>query len=206
MDNINEIIKNIKRRKNNDVSVESNNKTHKKLVLLLSKIMILSILFLVALIYSKSSESNKLYLYEKVFADNISFASINNFYNKYLGDILPFGDIFKSNKPVFNETLSYSDSSIYKDGVMLTVNNDYLVPVIEGGIVVFVGDKDGYGKTVVIQQPNGVNLWYGNILNLNVKIYDYVEKGSLLGEVKDNKLYLVYEKEGKFLDYKEYLK
>lgn len=40
----------------------------------------------------------------------------------------------------------------------------------------------------------------------SIKLYDYVEKSTYLGTTKDNTLYLVYQKDGKFLDYKEYLK
>ena len=36
-------------------------------------------------------------------------------------------------------------------------------------------------------------------------MYDYVNKGDFLGEVKDNILYLVFEKDGVFLNYKEYI-
>lgn len=181
-------------------------KSHRRLYFFLSKILVLVIMFLGVLIYTRSSESNKTSLYEKIFNQNLSFTSFNNFYNKYLGGILPFKNLFQDNKPVFNEKLSYKGASIYKDGVGLTVEKNYLVPIQDNGIVVFVGDKTDYGKTVIIQQVNGINLWYGNVNNLNVKIYDYVEKGDLLGETIGDKLYLVYEKEGKYLDYKSYLK
>ena len=40
----------------------------------------------------------------------------------------------------------------------------------------------------------------------SIKLYDYVESGTYLGTTKDNILYLVYSKDGNFLDYKEYLK
>ena len=36
-------------------------------------------------------------------------------------------------------------------------------------------------------------------------MYDYIEKGKLLGEVKGKELYMVFQKEGKYLNYKEYL-
>ena len=39
-----------------------------------------------------------------------------------------------------------------------------------------------------------------------VKLYDYVEKNTYLGQTKDNYLYLVYSQDGQFIDYKEYLK
>lgn len=52
---------------------------------------------------------------------------------------------------------------------------------------------------------NGVDVWYGNIKQANVKLYDYVEKGALIGQVSDKTLYLVFQKEGKFIDYQSYL-
>ena len=70
---------------------------------------------------------------------------------------------------------------------------------------VFYEQKEGYGKTVIIQQMNGVDLWYGGLKEINVKLYDYVEEGSLLGETENQNLFLVFKKEGTTLDYKEYL-
>ena len=106
---------------------------------------------------------------------------------------------------MFNEKLDYEKANIYKDGVELTVSNNYLVPNLESGIVVFVGDKEGYGRTVIIEQINGVDVWYSNIKEKDIKLYDYVEKGKLIGEVANNKLYMVFQKEGKYLNYKEYI-
>ena len=79
------------------------------------------------------------------------------------------------------------------------------ITYLESGIVVFIGKKDEYGDTIIIQQIDGIDVWYGNVTNSNIKIYDYVEKGQLLGEVVDNKLYLVFQKKGEYLNYKEYL-
>lgn len=39
----------------------------------------------------------------------------------------------------------------------------------------------------------------------NIKMYDYVKKGDLIGEAKDKKIYLLFEEKGKFLDYKKYI-
>ena len=46
---------------------------------------------------------------------------------------------------------------------------------------------------------------YSNIDTSNIKVYDHVEKGKYLGETLNNKLYLVFKKEGNFVDYKEYI-
>ena len=187
--------------KNNNKEVKSKN-TFRNLI---NKILILIILFLINLIAMKSSSEYKNLIYEKIYNNNFSFTKIKSFYNKYLGGVEALDGIVTNTTSVFNETLTYNDKSIYHNGVKLDVSNSYLVPSIEDGLVVFIGEKENYGNVIIVQGIDGVDIWYGNMSNTGVKLYDYVEKGSLLGEVKDNYLYLVYSKEGKFLNYEEYL-
>ena len=80
-----------------------------------------------------------------------------------------------------------------------------MVPAIESGIVVFIGEKEKIGNTIIIEQVNGIDTFYSNININNLKLYDYVEKGELLGEVKNNELFLTFQKNGKYLDYKKYV-
>jgi len=171
----------------------------------INKILISVLLFIVLLIVVKVDSKYKEVIYRNVYEQNFSFAKANELYKKYFGDILPFDKIVPVDEVVFNEKMVYSNVSLYKDGVALTVAEKYLVPVIETGIVVFIGEKDEYGKTIIIQQTNGIDVWYGNVNVSDIKLYDYVKKGQLLGEVIDNELYMVFQKNGDFLDYKEYL-
>ena len=53
---------------------------------------------------------------------------------------------------------------------------------------------------------DGIDIWYGNMTSTSVKLYDYIEAGDLLGETSNNYLYLVYSKNGEYLNYEEYLK
>ena len=92
----------------------------------------------------------------------------------------------------------------YKDGAK--VNDVNVIYPFKSGIVVFIGEKEEYGNTVIIQGMDGVDYWYGNITNLNVKLYDYIESDNIIGEAKDNTLYLLFMKDNKILDYEEYLK
>ena len=167
------------------------------------KFMISIVLTLVCLIVLKSNNELKTNFYKYVYQDNISFADINSFYKSKFGFQLPFLEYF-NDVPVFNETLSYNEASMYKDGVSLSVIENYLVPSIDDGIVVFIGEKEGYGNTVIIEQKDGVSVWYSNLEEINLKMYDYVLKGDLIGSV-DNNLYLVFIKDGEFVDYKEYI-
>lgn len=168
-----------------------------------NKILFLIILILLTMIVFKSNNKIKETFYKYVFESNISFSKINEIYQKHFGTLIPT-EI--KEKEVFVEHLEYQDVSKYKEGVKLSVNNNYVVPSQESGIVVYIGEKEGYGNTVIIQQVNGIDLWYGNINNVSVKIYDYVEKGEVIGDTLNNDLYLVYKKEGKTLNYEEYIK
>ncbi len=181
------------------------NTKNKALYKFITKVLICLIIFVSLLIVLKINPNLKSKISETVYEDHFSFAYINNLYKKYFGDILPFDNIVPTDERVFNEKLKYSESNLYKDGVELTVSNNYLVPILESGIVVFIGEKENYGNTIIIQQINGIDVWYGNVSVGDIKMYDYVTKGSLLGEVTNNKLYLVFQKEGKYLDYKEYI-
>ena len=73
-------------------------------------------------------------------------------------------------------------------------------------MVIYIGEKENYGNVVIIECIDGIEIWYGNMETTTIELYDYVEKGSYLGTTLDNNLYLVYSKDGNFLDYKDYLK
>jgi len=168
------------------------------------KLLISVVITLVVLILIKSSSSFKNEFYKHVYSNNISFTKLKKIYNKYIGDSNIIDKVVKT-ETVFNEKLIYEYQEKYLDGVKLNVTSNYLVPINESGIVVFIGKKEGYNNTIIIQRIDGIDEWYGNIENVNVKLYDYVKKGDLLGEV-NNELYLVYKKDGNVLNYEKYLK
>ena len=164
------------------------------------------IIFLILAILSKNNQTYKDLIVTNIYEKNISFTKIKNIYTKYLGGIIPLDKVSPSVTPVFNEELEYTNESIYYDGVKLEVINKYLVPIIKEGMVIYIGEKENYGNVIIIEGIDGIEIWYGNIESTTVKLYDYVESGNYLGTTKDNYLYLVYSKEGQYLNYKDYLK
>lgn len=185
-------------------------KTEDKLIKYLRSLILRSmtviVFFLVLAILSKSSTTYKDIIVSNIYEKNISFAKIKKIYTKYLGGISPLDKTINKEISVFNEELTYDNASIYHDGVKLEVQNNYLVPIQEEGMVIFIGEKENYGNVVIIEGIDGIDIWYGNMETTTVKLYDYVEKNAYLGTTKDNILYLVYQKEGAFLKYEEYLK
>ncbi len=179
-----------------------NNKFRRMVNSFISRVLITIIIFLVGLIVTKNTASLKEFIHKNVYTTNFKFTKAKNIYNKYFGKYLATTPEVSS---VFSEKISYSKSSIYKDGVKLKVASNYLVPALESGIVVFIGNKEGYGNTIIVEQIDGIEVWYSNIEVKDIKMYDYVEKGSLIAEAKDQKLYLLFQKDGKYLNYKEYI-
>ena len=170
---------------------------------IINKIMLSLILFLSFLIGTRKINGFDEFIYKHVYSNSISFAKINSIYNKYLGGILPIKKI--DDVQVFDEHISYSSKEKYLDGVKLTVNDNYLVPVLTDGIVIYKGNKNNYGKTIIIQDEKGIETWYSNIEIGNIELYDYVKKGDYLGEVLDNSLILIFKKDGEVEDYQKYI-
>ncbi len=171
----------------------------------ISRVMITVIIFLVALILVRDHKEFKKFLVDHVYNNSFKFTEAKKVYEKYFGKVLSVDKIVPEEEKVFSEKIDYKKSNVYKDGVELKVQKEYLVPALESGIVVFMGEKEEYGTTVIIQQINGVDVWYANMDAKDIKMYDYVKKGTLIGQAKSEKLYLVFQKEGKYLSYKEYI-
>lgn len=178
----------------------------KKFKVCIFKMLICINIFLILGIICKSSLEYKNVIYNYMYGNNYYFSKINNFYEKYLGGIFPMNSFSSNNsKYVFSEKLIYNKKSNYHEGVKLEVGYNYIVPVIDDGVVVYVGEKEKYGKVIIVENDYGINIWYGNLVDYNVKLYDRVKVGGYLGEVNNNILYLVYSKGNEYLDYNKYL-
>ena len=170
---------------------------------LLYKTLVCLLLFLLFLVCNRKIVNFNKMIYEKIFNSNISFAKINKWYESHFGNLFPIKNM--DDVLVFNESLSYKSKDKYLDGVILTVDDNYIVPSIGDGIIIFIGEKDGYGKTIIVEDDTGLDIWYSNINVLNISLYEYVKKGDYLGEVIDNSLIMSFQKKGIIEDYKKYI-
>lgn len=166
------------------------------------KFMISIILLLSVMVLIKNNILDSKIIIDKVYSENIKFLKIRNVYNKYIGNYF-FNK--KEIVPVFSEKLIYHKATKYRDGVLLEVDNNYMVPAFESGIVVFIGTKEGLGNTVVVEQADGVDVFYCSIDSSNLKLYDYISKGDIVGSSSNDKLILIFQKDGKVLDYNKYI-
>ena len=169
------------------------------------RLMLVIIITLVCLIAFRKNSEFKSFFYDNFFKNNFSFVSVNNYYKKLFGSPIPFSDYFiEKEQTVFSDKLKYKKISNYLDGVELEVDLNYLVPSIDSGMIIFIGDKDNYPNTIIVSLLDGVEVWYSNVTS-NVVLYDYIEKGDLIGSSLSDKIYLVFKKNGEIIDYNDYI-
>ena len=166
--------------------------------------MIVIILFLLISIICNISDKNLLFFKNNIYNNNINFNYFNKIYKKYINKYIPF-DVYDEKVVISNEELIYNSKEKYQNGVKLNVGKNYNIYSIIGGMVVYIGDKEKLGNTVIIQGVDGVDYWYSNITNLSVKMYDYVEKDMLIGTSIEDDIYLTFVKNGKYLDYENFI-
>lgn len=169
--------------------------------IMLSKFLLSVIVFLIALICIKKDISLKEFIKENVFEKSIKFSSNQKLYDKYFESYLSVERKNSDEKAVFSEKINYLSFENYENGVKLTVEDNYLVPVLESGVIVYIGEKEKLGNTVIVEQVDGIETIYSNVNSTNYKLYDYVEKGDLIGETLNKKLILQFQKNGEYLDY-----
>lgn len=162
----------------------------------IKKILYTTIFFLIGMILVKNNPTMKETINNIIYKESPNYIQAKKVYSKY------FGELFNKNETeqVFSEKITYKDTQKYKNGVKLTVGNNYLVPAIESGIIIYMENNK-----LIISQVNGINVEYSNINVSKYKMYDYIEKGKPLGETTSDELLLSFEKNGKYLDYKEYI-
>jgi len=171
---------------------------------LISRTLIAIIFVLASIIFTNVSTKNKEFYKEHVLENSLEFTKINNWYQKHFGNV----DITKkepSSTTVFN-TIKYSNIESFKNSSKLTVGMNEVVNVITSGIVVFIGEKEDLGNTVIIQGNDGIDIWYSNITDTDLKVYDYIESGSIIGTSNSDYIYITIYKDGKTISYEEYKK
>ena len=170
---------------------------------LISRSLIAIIFVLGSIIFTNISEENKALYQKYVLEDSLEFTKINELYQSVFGKVDMTKNDDDATEVVF-EDISYTNIEPFKNGVKLTVGMNEVVNVITSGIVVFIGDKDDLGNTIIIQGNDGVDIWYSNITDSDIKVYDYVESGNILGTSNSDDIYITICKDGEFMNYEEY--
>ncbi|MDQ0156110.1 M23 family metallopeptidase [Robertmurraya andreesenii] len=69
--------------------------------------------------------------------------------------------------------------------ITIETEKDAAVAAMSEGRVRFVGEEEGFGKTVIIQHADKSETWYGNLASIDVNLYEFVKKGASVGVASD---------------------
>ncbi len=115
-----------------------------------------------------------------------------------------FGKSLK-NEYVSSEKINYKNISKQDNGYLLEVDKNYVIKSIKNGVVIFIGKKSDLGTSIIINSDEGVNIVYDGLENINVKLYDYIHKDTIIGSTITNKLYLEFKNHDTYLSYEDFL-
>ncbi|URM33953.1 M23 family metallopeptidase [Cytobacillus firmus] len=148
---------------------------------------------------------------------DFQFAAVSGWYEEQFGKplaLLPFSN-GKSDEKNVEENSEYALPASAKileefddNGQRITIETgkEASIEAMSEGLVRFAGKKDGFGNTVIIQHGDKSESWYGNLAEINVNLYQYVEKGTGIGTAGDagdsekGSFYFAIKKDDDFID------
>lgn len=201
--NIDDIKKSHKKRIKKETNDEK--KSFNYLKRLISRTLIAIILLLIGIIFYKTDTSNKELINKYLYEDNWDFINVKNIFEDKIGKIIP---VSKTNSELVMSNGDFTTNPyVFKnDLTIFSLKEDTNITTLCGGIVVFMGNKDNLGNTIIIQGNDGIDIWYSNITNSNISLYDYVDKNTIIGESVNKSITLKISKNGNFISYEEYIK
>ena len=118
------------------------------------------------------------FIYDKTLR-NMNFMQIKVFMDEKFNGLFPKTD--DDYKYVDSITININNTNNYKEGIMIETN--YSEPVLScvDGIVISIYQDNELGDVIVIQDRNGLEYHYGNLANIDVKIYHSISRGQILG-------------------------
>jgi stage IV sporulation protein FA len=118
------------------------------------------------------------------------FAAVSSWYEERFGKplaLLPVKEQADENEIAEHQYAIPASSRIVENfqesgqHIIIETGAEAEVTAMGEGLVHFVGNKEGFGKTVIIQHADQSESWYGNLSAVNVKLYEYIGKGTGVG-------------------------
>ena len=134
-----------------------------------------------------------------IFDNTIDFTYIRSKTNKLLGRIT------KKDYFVASERLEYKSVKKVDNSFKFITDKSYVINNLKSGVVTFIGNIDSLGESVIIKGDDGFDYYYSNIENINVKMYDYIDKGIIIGSTIDNYFLLTIVKDNKYYNYEDFI-
>ncbi|WP_070120808.1 M23 family metallopeptidase [Bacillus marinisedimentorum] len=158
------------------------------------------------------------------FEQEFQFAAVSTWYKDTFGTpvaLLPEKEAEREGTPAGDKLESSYDYAVpviggkvtesfekNGEGIHLETGGNSAVEAVKEGIVIFAGQKEEFGNTVIIQHADGTKTWetwYGNLEDIDVRLYDFIETKTRIGTVKQGdsgagSFYFAIKQDGDFID------
>jgi len=179
---------------------EGNHPLFKKEVFLFKVLASACLVLIVAILFrSPAEKAEKFQSYVKqTMEQEFQFAAVSDWYEEQFGKplaLLPAKNTGEEDKQDIDEDNEYAlpaSGKILEDfgdngqRIMIETGKGAGVEAMNEGLVHFVGMKDGFGKTVIVQHADKSETWYGNLDGIDVNLYEYISKGTKVGTAMDS--------------------
>ncbi|MFC0522461.1 peptidoglycan DD-metalloendopeptidase family protein [Pontibacillus salicampi] len=189
---------------------------------LLRSIVAAVLFFIVAIVYQMDSQvlEKPKSVVQKAVTEEFQFASVNQWYQEKFGEPFAFLPTFPKATEQNSQTVATTgedyalpvNGSIQESfqtngqGILLATSQEAQVKASRDGTVLFAGNKEDTGKTIIIQHADGTKSYYGNLSKIDVEQYEQVSNGNAIGimtpttEGERAALYFAIQKGNQFID------
>ncbi len=153
---------------------------------------------------------------DQVYQKEFQFATVSNWFENTVGKPFAFLPEDSVKKAKNDDTDSHFATpatgtimkSFVKDGqgVLIKTTNSTSVDTIKEGVVIYAGEKETHGKTVIVQHSDKSESWYAHLQEIDVNLYEQIKKGTKVGKVSPSdepgkgEFYFALKANGKFID------
>lgn len=134
-------------------------------------------------------------LHNIMFISNIDFSYIKSKTNYLLGKY-----IYDEEKYVSSEKLIYKNIEKIDNSYLLKVDDHLIINNLCNGVVV---SKDE--NKIIVDCDSNISITYENLENININLYDYISKGIILGNVKNDELVLTFKNGEEYISYENFI-
>ena len=152
---------------------------------ILSKLFTIIIFIMLVVTISNYSPGFKNFIIDDVLNSTYDFSKVNKLINN-------FTTVFKNDNTTKVSFVENKTHEKYLDGVKYIIGENEEIKLKSSGIVTYIGKKDGYNNTIIVQQSDGYYAWYGNVKE-SIKLYDYIEAGENIGTSSDEYYYALFK-------------
>lgn len=188
-----------------DPSRNTEHPLFRKEILMFQILAAVSIFLIVAIMFKSPANQwgQAKHFVNQTFEREFQFAAVSTWYEDQFGKPLAFlpGDnnsqvgttegINETNREGFAVPAAgkiLESFEVDGKGITVETGKDSKVEAVNEGVVIFVGPKEGLGKTVILQHADGSETWYGQLDEINiekVKLYEFLDSRTALGQVSN---------------------